>query len=192
MKLAAETPTRTRTRNAILTAALSVMSQDSTASLGDVAEAANVARSTLHRYFPERSDLLEAMSLFASEQLDAATRRARIEEGPAADALVRIFHEYFDQWTNITWIYVEGQKAADDSCNDDDPLDPGLTHLIARGYLDGTIDPDIPNAWLQQFVWALLYSAWEYVNQGAPKHEALTLAIRSLRKLIAQSPTNGS
>ncbi|MDQ3577436.1 MAG: TetR/AcrR family transcriptional regulator, partial [Actinomycetota bacterium] len=43
---------RARTRRAILDAAISVLSRNPAASLAEVAEAAQVGRTTVHRYFP--------------------------------------------------------------------------------------------------------------------------------------------
>lgn len=181
------TPARNRTRRAILDASLTVFSRNPSASLGEVADAADVARSTLHRYFPERSDLLEALNQYAAEQIDAATERARLQEGPASDALIRLCHEYFDYWDAITWSYIESTKTGTESC-DGEPLGPGLSGLIERGQSEGTIDPSLPHAWIQQTLWALLYSAWEYIQQGTSKHDALTLCLTTLRKII--SPVN--
>ena len=45
---------------------------NATASLGDIATAAEVGRTTLHRYFTERSDLLSALTRHALEQVVAA------------------------------------------------------------------------------------------------------------------------
>ncbi|MBQ1052796.1 TetR family transcriptional regulator, partial [Micromonospora sp. C51] len=53
-----ETGSRARTRQAILQAAIEVLSRNPAASLGEIATAAQVGRTTLHRYFAERSDLL--------------------------------------------------------------------------------------------------------------------------------------
>ena len=53
--LSTEGGPRTRTRRAILEAAMVVLAENGTASLADIASAAEVGRSTLHRYFPERS-----------------------------------------------------------------------------------------------------------------------------------------
>ncbi|HYH12595.1 MAG TPA: TetR/AcrR family transcriptional regulator [Thermomicrobiales bacterium] len=188
-----ETPARTRTRNAILKAAIGVLSQNQAASLGEIADAAGVARSTLHRYFPERTDLIEGLRRYADEEASAATRRARLDEGPALDALIRLCHEYFDIWDTIVWAYMESLKECDDGSSFNEQYDPSITALIERGHQDGTIDRAVPNAWLQQLLWALLYSAWELIRQGGSRHEALTLALDSLRRLTApvggQNPT---
>lgn len=185
-----DSPARIRTRNAILKAAARVLSQNQAAALGEVADSAGVARSTLHRYFPERNDLVDALRRYAAEEIAAATARARLEDGPAVDALVRLCHEYFDLWDTITWVYLDSTRECDDTTAFDAQLDPCVTALIERGHREGSIDPAVPNAWLQQLLWTLLYTAWEYIRQGASKHEALTLALDSLRRLtMPQSRT---
>lgn len=184
-----ETPTRTRTRNAILKAAVSLLSENQAAALGDIADAASVARSTLHRYFPERADLLGAVSVYAAEQLGGAVERARPNDGPGREALMRLCHEYFDHWDTITWVYMESLKGGEGDCDPGSGYDPDLSALIARGQADGTIDPALPVAWLNQLVWALLYTAWEYVRQGESKHQALELTLRSLHKVVTPGST---
>ena len=184
--ISTDSPTRKRTRQAILTAAVGVLTQNPAASLADIADAAYVARSTLHRYFPDRAALLEAVRQFANDEIAAATERARIHEGAAAEALVRLCHEYFDYWHLIVWVYMDGTR---EDCGEEpdaitENLDPTIGALIARGYEDGTIDPALPDGWIQHLLWALLYSAWEYVQQGQPKHDALGLVLVSLEKLV--------
>ncbi len=190
MDAVADTPTRIRTRTAILQAAITALSQDPAASLGEIADTAGVARSTLHRYFPERTTLIAALPAYAEEQINAATSRARLDEGPAADGLLRLCNEYFDQWNTLMWAYMESLNDGADPSDFYEQLDPDVTALIERGQADGTIAPDVPNAWLQQMLWALLYSGWEYARQGSSKHEALTLTLSSLRRLTAPL-TNG-
>lgn len=178
-----DSPTRNRTRNAILKAGARVLSQNQAAALGEIADAAGVARSTLHRYFPERTDLIEALRRYADEELGAATTRAQLDEGPAADALVRLCHEFFDLWDTIIWAYHDSTRDCEGTSAIDDQLDPSVTALIERGHREGSIDPAVPNAWLQQVMWSLLYSGWEYIRLGASRHETLTLVLDSMRRL---------
>ena len=56
-----ESATKVRTRRAILDAAVGALARDASASLAEVASAAGVGRTTVHRYFPERADLLRAL-----------------------------------------------------------------------------------------------------------------------------------
>ena len=184
-----ETRTRRRTHNAILASAVSVLSQHPTASLAEIADAAGVARSTLHRYFPEREDLLSTLRAHSQERLDAATARARPDEGSALDALVRLCHEYFDLWETLTWMYMESLHDNDGPNTIEEQLDPTLTRLIERGYHDGSIDPMIPNSWIQQLLWAVLYSGWEFIRMGGSKHEALQLTLESVRRMTSPPKT---
>lgn len=191
-----DTSTQRRTRNAILMAAASVLSQSPAASLGEIADAAGVARSTLHRYFPERQDLIERLRTYSEEEIAKAAQQARLDQGAAVDALVRLCYEYFDRWTVITWRYLDTQRPEDERCGEEDDLSPSLSDLIERGYADGTIDPGLPNGWIQQMLWALLYTGWEYIsNGGASRHETLDLTLSTLRRLVSpsgRSPDSGA
>jgi AcrR family transcriptional regulator len=180
--LNAPSPLRTRTRNAILEAAISVFINDHSASLSEVAERAGVARSTLHRYFPERSDLVNAIGDYAREQVERIREAARIDEGPASEAVVRLAVAYLEVWDAVMWDYMEAEAAGK---NPDESEDVAITRLIERGVAEGTIDPEIPNAWIQHAMYAMVYSAWDYIRSGHSRHEAAKLCEASIRKLIA-------
>lgn len=178
-----DSATRARTRIAILRAGITILGQNQAASLGEVADAAGVARSTLHRYFPDRADLLAAMRRFADEEIRDATERAQLDQGIALEALVRLCHEYFDQWETLVWSYQDSIGSGGQSDNEDDWSYGEIASVIERGYADGSVDPRVPGDWLQQVLWALIYSGWEFIGQGASKHEALALTLDSLRRL---------
>jgi TetR/AcrR family transcriptional repressor of lfrA len=177
----ATSPLRNRTRNAILEAAISVFINDRSASLSEVAERAGVARSTLHRYFPERSDLLNAVCTFARDQVEKIREAARMDEGPASEAVVRLAVAYLEVWDSVMWDYMEQEAAG---AHPDESEDIAVTRLIDRGFADGTIDPTIPNAWIQHAMYAMVYSAWDYIRSGHSRHEAAKLCEASIRKLI--------
>ena len=179
--LTATSTLRSRTRNAILEAAISVFVNDRSTSLGEVAERAGVARSTLHRYFPERSDLLNAVREYARDKVERIRDAARIHEGPASEAVVRLAVGYLEVWDAVMWDYMEAEAAGE---NPDESEDVAITQLIERGYKDGTIDPAIPNAWIQHTMYAMVYSAWDYIRAGHSRHEAAKLCEASIRKLI--------
>ncbi|MGI5164582.1 TetR/AcrR family transcriptional regulator [Spirillospora sp. CA-253888] len=183
---AAQNGTRARTRRAILDAAVTTLSTTPTASLGDVAAAAGVGRTTVHRYFPERADLLKAIGAHVLEQVGEATDRARLDEGPAAAALERVCQEYFEISRGLTLMFENPQLVDWEGWEEDTAADRALLDLIARGQAEGDLDPELPPEWVQQTLWALLYTAWEHVRErGASKHAALSLCLRTLRKALA-------
>jgi AcrR family transcriptional regulator len=182
-----ESATRTRTRQAILAAAVTVFARDPSASLGEVAAAAGVGRTTLHRYFAERSDLLSALVVHVLEAVAAATERAAPGHGPAPEALGRICREYFELGDVLTVLFNEPSGiGAEVGTREEWEHDRQLAALIARGQAEGSIDPALTPAWLQSMMWALLYTAWSLMReQCVPRHEALEQCLRSLHKAVA-------
>ncbi|WP_051065465.1 TetR/AcrR family transcriptional regulator [Nocardiopsis potens] len=181
-----ETRTRARTRRAILEAAVTVLAERSAAPLSDVARAAGVARSTLQRYFPERSDLLAALEEHADEVLREATERARPAEGTGAEALVRLAAEYFPLRDAVMLAWGSGEEI-DESAWAEEPeeYDRALYALVERGHADGTLDRRIGPLWAQQLLWGHLYSGWAYCHQSSvSRHEALNLCLYSLVKSV--------
>jgi AcrR family transcriptional regulator len=168
---------RARTRQAILSAAIEVLGQHPAAALSDIAAAADVGRTTLHRYFPERSDLLRAVAAEGSAQLDAATENARLDEGTGAEAFLRLCREYFDLGDLLSLIFTESDATpiVDGGC------DTRFSAMVDRGHRDGTIDTGLPVGWLSSLMWSQLYAGWSYVSQnGTSRHEVLKLVVRTV------------
>jgi AcrR family transcriptional regulator len=180
-----ESATRTRTRRAILDAAVSVLARDPSASLGEVAAAADVGRTTLHRYFAERSDLMAALAIYAHERVAEATARAALSHGAAPDALGRLCREYFELGDVLTLMF--GGTVDDEQFEHEEaPHDRELAALIERGQAEGTVDPQLSVNWIVYMLWALLYTAWSLMREASvPRHEALEQCLRSLHKAVA-------
>ena len=151
--------------------------------MADIAEAAETVRSTVHRYFPERTDLIVALRAYADEQMAEAGARARLEEGSAGMALLRLCAEYFES-ADLVWA-AYGNLAHAQEIESAGAVDTLLRRLIERGHTDGSIDPALPPAWIEQALWSLLYTAWLMAAAGqTSKHEALTLFLESFGKLL--------
>lgn len=182
-----DTAARARTRRAIVAAALEALAEDGGASLSEVATAAQVSRTTVHRYFAERSDLVTAVADEIVAQVTAATGRARLEHGPAPEALDRLCREYFELGSVLTVLF-NGVVviSAEDWGRCENDADRELAATVERGRKEGSIAPDLPGTWVAQLVWALLYTAWNYGReQDVPRQESLELCLRSLRNAIA-------
>ncbi|MDT0310136.1 TetR/AcrR family transcriptional regulator [Streptomyces sp. DSM 44917] len=179
--------TRNRTRRAILDAAAAVLAKNPAASLADVAAAADVGRTTVHRYFAERSDLLRALGADALEKATAATGRARTEEGAPLAALERLCQELFELGDVLSLVFDETLVAAWswEGWEQDTEADRALIRLVERGHAEGAFDPGLDPDWISQVLWSLLYVAWQRSRAGDTKHEALSLCLRTLRKAVA-------
>lgn len=179
-----ESATRTRTRRAILDAAVTVLARDPSASLGEVAAAAGVGRTTLHRYFAERVDLIAGLTEYANERVAEATARAALTHGSALDALGRLCREYFELGPALTLMF--SGTVGDMTDEPEQPHDRELAELIARGQAEGTLDAALSVEWTLSMVWALLYTAWSLMRtHSMPRHEALEQCLRCLHKAVA-------
>ncbi|GAB3451259.1 TetR/AcrR family transcriptional regulator [Actinophytocola sediminis] len=182
----AESGARLRTRRAILDAAVIALAANSAATLADIAVAANVGRTTVHRYFPERSDLLRAIGVDFLDKIDVATESARLDDGAAPDALSRLCQEYFEFGDLFTLFFGMPELATGPLWDEETASDRAVIRLIERGHAEGTIDREMAPTWVQQLVWSLLFTAWAHVrDNGAPKHQALSLCLRTLTKTLA-------
>lgn len=184
-----ETGARARTRRAILDAAVTVLSGNATASLTEVAQAAEVGRTTLHRYFPERGDLLRALGQEAVAAVVVAIERARPDDGTGLEALQRLCRELFDLGDLLMMVFNQSQFADLLDWESAPWADKAQEAVVVRGHRDGTIDPGFPRPWVVNLVWTLLYSGWSYVtDEKATKHEALDLTLRCLTRSVSTAP----
>ncbi|MBA9001698.1 TetR/AcrR family transcriptional regulator [Thermomonospora cellulosilytica] len=182
----AETGPRARTRRAILDAAVSLLSKNPAASLGDVAAAAGVGRTTVHRYFPERSDLLTAISADLLAKIAMATDRARVHRGTALEALERLCQEYFELGDGLLLVFEDPEIMNWEGWQEETDADRALLGLVERGHAEGSIDPAMDPHWVQQVMWSLLYAAWQHSRDDCvPRHAALAACLRTLKKALA-------
>lgn len=168
------TPAQARTRRAILEAAGTVLAAERTAPLSAVADAAGVGRTTLHRYFPERRDLVRGLAEHVFAETDRRVAEARVDVGDPVAALRRILDLLLDLGPQIAFVYQEAMITGEEDhlpTADDDthPLDTVLDRLGER------LRPDVPRVWAHRAFWALMYAGWESVAEepGTPRHEAI-------------------
>jgi AcrR family transcriptional regulator len=189
-----EAPTtgaRARTRRAILDAAVAVFSANPAASLGEVAQAAQVGRSTLHRYFPERADLIRAVGAEALDRTRAAIVAARIDEGDPAAALRRLVIEYFGLGPWYMLLFAEPLLADDEAFwQESDVAEAPVRDLFERGQQAGVFDPTLTVSWNQRTVWWTLFNAWSVMSEEcASRSDALRMAVRSIEGVVLAPPT---
>ncbi|UNB53291.1 TetR/AcrR family transcriptional regulator [Mycolicibacterium sp. YH-1] len=171
---------RARTRRAILDAAMTLLADDPTTSLGDIAAAAEVGRSTLHRYFPERTDLLRALALHVHALSNAAIERAEPDCGPPVEALRRVVECQLDLGPIVRFVYSgEPTIMADrELAAELDGGDELITEVLNRASSRGTAGP--PD-WPRLVFWALLNAGYEAVQlNSAPRVQIVDAIMASL------------
>lgn len=170
-----------RTRRALLDAAARLLGKDATTSLSEVAAAAGVGRTTLHRYFATRDDLVRALVEDALDQVNEAVSGAHPERGPADDALRRVVDAVVPIGVEVRFLTAEPAVY-------DDPqlmarwyatLEP-VAEAVRRGQQDGLLRADLPTTWIVDLLAGAIVTAWDSVDEGR-------LARREAPGLVASS-----
>ena len=170
---------RLRTRKAILDAAVSVLADNPAASLGDIATAAGVGRSTLHRYFADRTDLLHALARHVHQLSNAAIEHAEPDCGPAVEALRRVVECQLDLGPIIPFVFNEPTILADPELaalldTGDEVIVDVLNRVSTRGSAG-------PPDWPRLVFWALLEAGYQAIKRNsAPRVQIVDAIMASL------------
>lgn len=179
--------TRTRTRQAILDAAVSVLAHDQAAPLAQVATAAGVSRTTLHRHFADRAELLAAAIAYANDVIAAAITNADISHGDAREALRRLVAGLIEAGDHIVFLFYSYATDEDqDDAKRGDAGDQAVIDLIRRGQSEGVITGDLDAKWIENALWSLIFAGCEDTRSGGlPRHIVIANVIRTLEGGIA-------
>lgn len=163
---------RHRTRVAILDAARDIFPANPAASLSEIATAANVGRSTLHRHFSDREELIRALGIYIYEMSNTAIYEAHPESGLPVEALRRLIDGQFDLGAVLHFIFNERvfERYPDDfAAVSSGDLLVRETLRRASGLEDG---PELD--WCERVFWTLLrLGADMMVRDNVPRHEAV-------------------
>lgn len=174
-----ETGLRGRTRRAILDAAMSVLADSPAAPLGDIAATAQVGRSTVHRYFPERTDLIRALAVHVHALSTAAIEQAEPTCGPPIAALRRVVESQLDLGPIVLFVYNEPTITADpDLMAYLDTGDEAIVEVLTRV---STQRAGTPPGWARRVFWALLQAGYEAAKQDrTPRVQIVDAIMTSL------------
>ncbi|GAA1916859.1 TetR/AcrR family transcriptional regulator [Streptomyces sodiiphilus] len=185
--------TTARTRRAILDAAISVYARDRTASLSEVARAAGVGRSTLHRYFPDRSALVRELARDAVEATRQAFEEAALDQGAPAEAFPRAVQAVFRVSDRMAFLFGEGQGGEWDEAGFERAFEEAhapVADLLSRGLAEGVLDPEYDPEWFVRALWYMASAGWESVTEGSmPRHRAVEHVTRTLTRGLFRPPS---
>ncbi|MEU4546730.1 TetR/AcrR family transcriptional regulator [Nonomuraea dietziae] len=168
-----------RTVRTILEAAERVLSKNPAASMEQIAEAAGVARTTVHRRFSSREALVDAMAGWATKQFAAAVEAAHPETTPPLVALYQVTANVLR--VKIDWGFAMSRALSSDPevgrvhAEVEARCDRLFRSAQAAGVLRADVDPD----WVRRVYYALIHEA-------AQSHDgdADTLATRLVDTLL--------
>jgi AcrR family transcriptional regulator len=171
-----------RNRDAVLAAAVRVLSERPDASMREVAEASGVGRTTVYRHFPAREDLVRALFGRVFEEAREIAERF-VEEGRAAwaagaadglEVVVSLTVAFAELGERYRFLGVhreleEEQLGALAAEHGSEPLASYLADAQGRGELRD----DLSVAWMMDVVHGLTMMAAQHVREGSATVEEL-------------------
>lgn len=153
---------------ALLDAAVEVLVADPSASLAEVAEAAGIGRTTLHKHYATRDDLLRAVAHRAIDRWEhvvgnADASAAEAEDGglrALADAMITVGPYLAFLWRNPAFDRFEdiGLRYK--------RVEPHAMAILERAQKQGTVRAEVPGYWLLHTFYSLVYVASESIYDG--------------------------
>jgi AcrR family transcriptional regulator len=156
-----------RSVRSILEAAERVLGGNPGASMEQVAEAAGVARATIHRRFANRQALVDSMATMAVQQLLDAIEAGRPEAAPPLVALHQITVNVLR--TKISWGFALGQPAAPGSAVAEmqQQMARRCVELLGRVRDLGVLDAEADLDWTRRVYYALIGESLHGDDAGA-------------------------
>ncbi|WP_406352363.1 TetR/AcrR family transcriptional regulator [Streptomyces sp. NBC_00658] len=166
-----------RSVRAILEAAERVLAADPGASMEQIAEAAGVARTTVHRRFASRQALIDALAESAVRQLTQAIEDARPDTTPSLVALHRVTANVLR--IKGAWSYALGQPADEGGASAAgwEQLGARCLELLARARDEGLLDPAVDLEWVRRVYYALIGEALHGDDRPDPDPDVLAALV---------------
>lgn len=161
-----------RVRDRILAAATRTLCANPRASLQDIAREADIGRTTLHRYFPTRVALNEAMSERALDRLDAVFDLVDFERS-LPDALRQLVTECLPLGPEMV-IVGNAPEHWDGALGGRwERYTATLASAVERAQARGEARSDVPSWWAAELVMLNLWGGWYMVSGGYAGHKMM-------------------
>ncbi|WP_215546986.1 TetR/AcrR family transcriptional regulator [Amycolatopsis sp. CA-230715] len=185
---------RRRTRAAIIDAATSVLVEHPGASMAEIAVAAGVGRSTLHRHFADRGQLINALAEQVIEEVRQAVADAGLDTNTPREGLRRIVASYFELGPRLV-IMLSEQSAAqvrEEYWTQFEAADEPIVRLLEDGQRTGLFNAKVSAAWLHRTLNWLVYAGIEAIRLGElNRYDALTAVLETLEHgIMAAGPAD--
>ncbi|OOC05448.1 TetR family transcriptional regulator [Amycolatopsis azurea DSM 43854] len=157
-----------------------------------IAADAGVTRQTVYAHFPSRGELLTAVLDRITEEAVAEMDAAELDEGPAADALMRLIEaarRTSGRYPALLRKIDSVPANADDDARRHSPIADRLERVIRRGKATGEFDDRLPTGWLVAVVVGLGHAAGEEAGSGRMSGDEAADALRTtLLRVVGATP----
>lgn len=180
---------RRATKRPLLDVVAEVLVAQPGASLAEVAQAAGISRTTLHKHYATRDELVRAVGLRATEVWADAVAAVADEPGTRA-GLRRLLAAMIESGPQLTFLW------RNPSLDEDEELtrrylevERRCLAILDRARGEGLLSGTVPDWWLLETVFALVYTAAESVGHGKlASRDAPDLALDTLLHGLGTPP----
>ncbi len=153
----------------LLQTATEVLVTDPAASLADVARAAGIGRTTLHKLYPTRHALLVALAVDALDLLESTYAEVGLDvpghEVPAA--LRRLVTAMIPMGPRLEFLLRERSLDIEpELLTRLEALDAPVRAAVRRAQSGGVLGADLSDEWIVSAINSLVYAAWEQIALG--------------------------
>ncbi|WP_433424768.1 TetR/AcrR family transcriptional regulator [Microtetraspora malaysiensis] len=168
-------------RDHVLRCAADLLSRKATATQDEIAKAAGISRATLHRHFAGRDALIRALEELGLRQLQEVVDRARLDDGSATEALVRLVEASHPVASFLAFLATENQLFEGEQINEGwERIDARIAALFMRGQESGEFRIDLSPAWLIEAFYGLVSAAAWAIQSGKTAPRDYTVMIIGL------------
>lgn len=168
-----------RTMRTILEAAERVLSRNPAASMEQIAEAAGVARTTVHRRFASREALVDAMAAWATRQFAEAVAAAHPDTTPPLVALYQVTANVLRVKSDWGFAMSRALSADPEVARVHADVEERCERLFRKAQEVGVLREEVDPLWAKRVYYALIHESVQ-VRDGDPD----TLAARVVDTLL--------
>lgn len=161
-----------RNREAVLDAAEGLLGAYPDASMGQIADASGVGRTTVYRHFPTREDLLRVLIERALTQTRAMVVEVLEQDIPTETALRELGEAIAALGERFTFLATYRPLDPETLITARRRVTEPLTRFIEAGARRGTVRADLPPDWLVAMMRGMSMAAREAIREGETDRRA--------------------
>lgn len=153
-----------RNHDAVLDAAVALLTERPGASMQEIADASGLGRTTVYRHFPHRDELVTALALRVADEVDRLIEALIVDPAPALEALERFCATLLERGERYRFLEAHRERI---EAAGGDRRDAAMRDFLAAAQARGELRDDVGAEWLRLVLSGLMEAAFEHQRGGA-------------------------